>query len=157
MKPPRISLSVIAGFAPGIDWWSTIQLTFKDGDPIGRFEYDDGEIWIELSKNPDGLPLWRRFATTLATMEEMYRVPSQCLDDISLKGLSGWKADFLSLCWCKDEEQNGVSLGVNLLSLSDDTLVNDLVNVFRTVQLSGFFHIDQLLFLKIVGADISQS
>ena len=35
-------------------------------------------------------------------------------------------------------------------------LESDLVNLFRTLQLSGFFHIDQLLFLKIIGADIPQ-
>ena len=34
-------------------------------------------------------------------------VPADAMNEVKIRGITGWKADFLFLCWCRDENNSG--------------------------------------------------
>ena len=107
VNPDVILLECIFSSGPGQTWVAQVRSNYRGGDTLVQMidpDEDDQIMWektVLSSSNYAGL------VSVLVDPSTEGGVPADAMNEVKIRGITGWKADFLFLCWCRDENNSG--------------------------------------------------
>ena len=121
MANKKFSLNVwYSHGSPAGDWRSRIEFDVNDcGIRVREWIGDDPVRDRGILR---GTPAWRRAALYLARRNELWCLPGNAIDDVQIRGCSGWRGELLAVCWCRFGEEKEWNLGRHLVTLEDRQL-----------------------------------